>query len=107
MWAGGFGLNVFYFNKLATLSKKSELAKAIRYSLNQWDALVLYGEEGRAEISNALAENALRCVSLGRLYFYGKGRPIHVSYAEKPQSVAYEMRESATGRRIPRSFSRN
>ncbi len=53
-------------DKIATLSAKSELAKAIRYSLNQWDALVLYCEDGRVEISNALAENALRCVSLGR-----------------------------------------
>ena len=53
-------------DKLATLSKKSDLAKAIRYSLNQWDALALYCEQGRAEISNAPAENALRCVSLGR-----------------------------------------
>ncbi|AOJ07140.1 IS66 family transposase [Burkholderia mayonis] len=59
--------------KLATLSKKSELAKAIRYSLNQWDALVLYGKEGCAEISNALAENALRCVSLGRKNFLFAG----------------------------------
>lgn len=56
-------------DKLATLSKKSDLAKAIRYSLNQWDALALYCEEGCAEISNALAENALRCVSLGRKNF--------------------------------------
>lgn len=60
-------------DKLATLSKKSDLAKAIRYSLNQWDALVLYCEEGRAEISNALAENALRCVSLGRKNFLFAG----------------------------------
>ncbi|WP_156438087.1 IS66 family transposase, partial [Burkholderia sp. BDU5] len=60
-------------DKLAALSKKSELAKAIRYSLNQWDALVLYCEEGRAEISNALAENALRCVSLGRKNFLFAG----------------------------------
>ncbi|MFM0053947.1 IS66 family transposase, partial [Caballeronia grimmiae] len=60
-------------DKLTTLSKKSELAKAIRYSLNQWDALVLYGEKGRAEISNALAENALRCVSLGRKNFLFAG----------------------------------
>ncbi|RQU30137.1 IS66 family transposase [Burkholderia cenocepacia] len=60
-------------DKLATLSKKSELAQAIRYSLNQWDALVLYCEEGRAEISNALAENALRCVSLGRKNFLFAG----------------------------------
>jgi transposase len=56
-------------DKLATLSAKSELAKAIRYSLNQWDALVLYCEDGRVEISNALAENALRCVALGRKNF--------------------------------------
>ncbi len=53
-------------DKLAMLSKKSDLAKAIRYSLNQRDALVLYCQEGRAEISNALAENALRCVRTGR-----------------------------------------
>lgn len=59
--------------KLATLSKKSDLAKAINYSLNQWDALVLYCEDGRIEISNALAENALRCVSLGRKNFLFAG----------------------------------
>lgn len=60
-------------DKLATLSKKSELARAIRYSLNQWDALVLYCADGRVEISNALAENALRCVSLGRKNFLFAG----------------------------------
>lgn len=60
-------------DKLATLSTKSELAKAIRYSLNRWDALVLYSEDGHIEISNALAENALRCVSLGRKNFLFAG----------------------------------
>jgi transposase len=60
-------------DKLASLSKKSDLAKAINYSLNQWDALVLYCEDGRIEISNALAENALRCVSLGRKNFLFAG----------------------------------
>jgi transposase len=59
--------------KLATLSKKSDLAKAINYSLNQWDALVLYCGDDRIEISNALAENALRCVSLGRKNFLFAG----------------------------------
>jgi transposase len=52
--------------KLATLSKKSALTAAINYSLNHWAALTFYCEDGRAEISNALAENALRCVALGR-----------------------------------------
>ena len=52
--------------KLETLSSKSETAKAINYSLNQWAALTLYCDEGTVEIDNNLAENALRCVSLGR-----------------------------------------
>lgn len=49
--------------KLATLSKKSTLTGAINYSLNHWAALTFYCENGRAEISNVLAENALRCVA--------------------------------------------
>ena len=52
--------------KLATLSRKSALAGAINYSLNHWAALMFYCEDGRAEISNVLAENALRCVAMGR-----------------------------------------
>jgi transposase len=49
-----------------TLSKKSELAKAIRYALSNWVALTRYGEDGRLEIDNNAAERALRTVALGR-----------------------------------------
>ncbi|PRX18837.1 transposase [Paraburkholderia sp. BL18I3N2] len=66
-------IHAWMVEKVATLSAKSELTKAIRYSLNQWEALVLYFEDGRIEISNALAENALRCVSLGRKNFLFAG----------------------------------
>ncbi|CAD6562751.1 IS66 family transposase IS883 [Paraburkholderia sabiae] len=66
-------INAWMTHKRATLSAKSELAKAINYPLNQWDALVLYCDDGRVEISNALAENALRCVSLGRKKFLFAG----------------------------------
>lgn len=66
-------IHTWMTDKIATLSKKSDLARAIRYSLNQWDALVLYSMDGRVEISNALAENALRCVSLGRKNFLFAG----------------------------------
>jgi transposase len=52
--------------KLGTLWPKSEMAKAINYSLNQWAALKLYCDDGTLEIDNNIAENALRCVSLGR-----------------------------------------
>lgn len=47
-------------DKLATLSKESDLAHAIQDSLNRREALGLYCEDGQVEISNALAENALR-----------------------------------------------
>lgn len=52
--------------KLATLPKKSTLTGGINYSLNHWAALTFYCEHRRADISNVLAENALRCVALGR-----------------------------------------
>lgn len=52
--------------KLATLWAKAPLVEAINYSLNRWDALTLFCDDGQAEISNVLAENALRCVALGR-----------------------------------------
>ena len=39
---------------------------AIQYMLNQWDLLVGYCEDGRLNISNALAENAIRPFAVGR-----------------------------------------
>jgi transposase len=51
---------------LTTLSKKSELASAIRYALSRWTALTRYRDDGRLEIDNNAAERALRAVALGR-----------------------------------------
>jgi transposase len=48
------------------LSKKSELAGAIRYALARWKALTRYRDDGRIEIDNSAAERALRAVALGR-----------------------------------------
>ncbi|EFK2540383.1 IS66 family transposase, partial [Escherichia coli] len=52
--------------KMKTLSRHSELAKAFAYALNQWPALTYYADDGWAETDNNIAENALRMVSLGR-----------------------------------------
>lgn len=52
--------------KVKTLSRHSELAKAFAYALNQWSALKYYAEDAWAEADNNIAENALRMVSLGR-----------------------------------------
>lgn len=51
---------------LPRVSKKSELARAIGYSLGRWTALTCYVDDGRLEIDNNAAERALRGVSLGR-----------------------------------------
>ena len=66
-------LEVWLRTKLQTLSRKSETAKAINYCLNQWDALSLYCGDGMVEIDNNVAENALRCVALGRRNFLFAG----------------------------------
>ncbi len=51
---------------VTALSKKSELAVAIRYALSRWTALTRYRDDGRLEIDNNAAERALRAVALGR-----------------------------------------
>jgi transposase len=51
---------------LTRLSRKSEIAVAIRYALGRWRALLRYSEDGHIEIDNNAAERALRAVALGR-----------------------------------------
>ena len=58
---------------LATLSRKSETALAIRYALSRWTALTRYLEDGRVEIDNNAAERSLRAVCLGRKNFLFAG----------------------------------
>src|SRR6185369_16281431 len=55
---------------------KSPMAEAIRYCLNQWQALVRYTSDGRLHIDNNLAERALRPFAVGRknwLFFQTEG----------------------------------
>ncbi|MEQ1653639.1 MAG: IS66 family transposase [Hyphomicrobium sp.] len=59
-------LGLWFEAQLKLISGKSELAAAIRYALNRWEALVRYADDGRLEISNNAAENAIRPVALGR-----------------------------------------
>jgi transposase len=51
---------------VATLFGKSDLAGAIRYARSRWPALTSYVDNGRLELSNNAAENAIRPVALGR-----------------------------------------
>ncbi|MFO7476767.1 MAG: IS66 family transposase [Methyloceanibacter sp.] len=59
-------LHAWFYEALGGLSKKSETARAIRYALGRWQALVRYVDDGELEIDNNAAERALRPVALGR-----------------------------------------
>ena len=48
---------------------KSLTGKAIRYTLSQWSKLIVYCEHGQLNISNILAENAIRPYVIGRKAF--------------------------------------
>ncbi|MBC5799220.1 MAG: IS66 family transposase [Candidatus Eremiobacteraeota bacterium] len=59
-------LQVWLIAQRAKLSPRSELAKAITYSLKRWDALTRFLDDGRICMTNNAAERALRGVALGR-----------------------------------------
>ena len=48
------------------LLPKSPAARAVRYALNQWEALTRYLEDGDLEIDNGATERANRDIALGR-----------------------------------------
>src|SRR4051812_6778413 len=51
---------------LTQLPGRSEIAKAIRYALNQWDGLTRFLDDGRIEIDSNAVERAMRPVALTR-----------------------------------------
>lgn len=59
-------LKDFLERALASLSRKSSLAGAIRYSLSRWPALTRFTEDGRLEMTNNAAERGIRPLALGR-----------------------------------------
>lgn len=59
-------LRAWLTSMVGKVSAKSELAKAIGYTLTRWGSLTRYRDDGRIEIDNNAAERALRGVALGR-----------------------------------------
>lgn len=62
-------LHRWFHSSLSKLSRKSALARAIRYALTRWTALTRYRDDGHLELENNAAERALRAVALGRKNF--------------------------------------
>jgi transposase len=58
-------LKLWLDDQLKLIPGRSDLAGAIRYARSRWDALTRYVDDGRLEISNNAAENAIRPLKLG------------------------------------------
>jgi transposase len=53
-------LNAWLKQKLQEISRKSELAKAIRYALGRWEGLCVFLSDGRVEMDTNVIERAMR-----------------------------------------------
>jgi transposase len=60
----------------AKVSAKSALADAFRYAINRREALSRFVTDGRLEVDNNIAENAMRCIALGRKNYLFAGSDI-------------------------------
>jgi len=81
--------------------KGSLTRKAIDYTLNQWESLIGYCDDGHLHISNALAENAIRPFAVGRKawLFADTTRGAHASAA------MYSLIETAKANNLePRAY---
>ena len=53
-------------DQLERVSSGSKIAEAIRYTLNHWDGLLLYLDDGRIEIDSNTVERSIRPLALSR-----------------------------------------
>ncbi len=84
-------LHAWLQTNASRVPKDSLTYKAIQYTLNQWDYLVGYLADGRLNISNALAENAIRPFAVGRRNWLFAD----TSRGAKASATAYSLIETA------------
>ena len=68
-------LHIYLQELLLSSHNTLAIGKAIRYTLNQWDKLILYLSYGEVYIDNNLVENAIRPFVLGRKNWLFAGSP--------------------------------
>ena len=75
---------------------KTEIAAAVTYALNQWDAFVRYCDEGWLMIDNTRSERALRPIAIGRSnwMFFGSDGGGHTG------AVLYSLVASCKANRV-------
>ena len=84
-------LRAWLTGMVGRVSTRSELARAIGYSLARWRALTRYRDDGRIEIDNNVAERVLRGVALRRNNYLFMGS---VAGGERAASI-YSLVETA------------
>jgi transposase len=57
-------LKTWFEVQLATVSRKSTIAEAIRYGLGRWDGLVHFLDDGRIEIDSNVVERTIRPIAM-------------------------------------------
>jgi transposase len=70
---------------------RGKLGKAVNYSLNQWDKLKTFLEDGEIELSNNRAENGIRPFAVGRKNWLFSKTP----NGAKASAVVYSIIETA------------
>ena len=55
-----------WLDRNSLIAHKGPLAKAIRYTVNQWNALCTFCEDGELTVDNNKAERAMRTIAVGR-----------------------------------------
>jgi len=76
---------------ISRIPKDSLTWTAMRYTLNQWALLIGYCEDGRLNISNAQAENAIRPFAVGRRNWLFSDTP----RGAKASATCYSLIETA------------
>jgi transposase len=59
-------MKLWFEQRAAELPRKSSLAEAVGYALNQWDGLVRFLDDGRIEIDSNTVERSIRPIALNR-----------------------------------------
>ncbi len=83
-------------NNLGKVPSDSLTGKALTYVDNQWSKLIVYCEDGRLNISNVLAENAIRPFCVGRKAWLFSD----TSKGAQASSVHYSFIETAKANKL-------
>jgi hypothetical protein len=89
-------LRLWLDNNSHKVPKDSLTGKALTYVNNQWEKLIVYCEDGRLNISNVLAENAIRPFVIGRKAWLFSNS----SKGATASSVHYSLIETAKANNI-------